>query len=223
MIPAIAQSLPVAVGILLSSLPLTVVPLILQTREDRWALTAFMAGWTTGFLLLGIAVLLLADTAAPDPEQPSTWIAVVRILLGALLFWLAFKQWRGRPGKGETPAMPGWMSNLQNMAPLRAAGLGLLLAAVNPKYTVLIASGTLSIATATYQLGAQLGALVVFMLISSLGVFAPFLLSWALGEKASTPLKRFQAWLVRHNALIMTVVLLSLGVVVTWNGVSHFL
>ena len=109
---------------------------------------------------------------------------------------------------------------METMAPLRAAGLGLLLATLNPKYTVLIASGSLTIATATYQFGAQVGALVVFTAVASLGVFAPLLLSWMLGDKAVAPMERFQAWLVRYNALIMMVVLLVLGMVVLYNGIS---
>ena len=112
---------------------------------------------------------------------------------------------------------------METMTPWRAAGLGLLLASLNPKYTVLIASGVLGIATATYQFGAQLGALAVFTLVSSLGVFAPLWLSWALGEKAVAPMEAFKAWLVRNNAIIMASVLLVLGAVVLGNGVSGLL
>ena len=96
----------------------------------------------------------------------------------------------------------------------------MLLATLNPKYTVLIASGVLSIATATYQFGAQFGALLVFTAVASLGVFAPWLLSWILGQKAIAPMERFKVWLVRYNAIIMAVVLLVLGLVVLGNGTS---
>ena len=223
MLPAVAQSLPIAVGILLSSLPLTMIPLMLRTRSDGRALGLFLAGWTVGFLLVGVAVVLLADTLGPSPDGPSSWVNWVRVVLGLLLLWLAFKQWRGRPRAGEAATLPGWMSSMETMAPLRAAGLGLLLATLNPKYTVLIASGSLTIATATYQFGAQVGALVVFTAVASLGVFAPLLLSWMLGEKAVAPMERFKAWLVRYNALIMMLVLLVLGVVVLGNGISGLL
>ena len=228
MLPALLQSLPIAIGILLSSLPLTMIPLMLRTRRDGRALGLFLAGWTLGFLLVGVAVLLLADSLSPAAEGPARWVNWVRVVLGLVLLWLAFKQWRGRPREGEAAVLPGWMSSIETMAPGRAAGLGLLLATLNPKYTVLIASGTLSIATATYQLGAQLGALLVFTAVASLGVFAPLLLSWLLGEKSVAPMERFKAWLVRYNAVILTVVLLVLGVVVLGvvvlgNGVSGFL
>ena len=74
MLPALAQSLPIAIGILVSSLPLTMIPLILRTRSDGRALAMFLAGWTTGFLLVGVAVLLLADTLGPSPDGPSNWV-----------------------------------------------------------------------------------------------------------------------------------------------------
>ena len=223
MLPAIVQSLPIAIGILLSSLPLTMIPLMLRTRPDGRALGLFLVGWTVGFLAVGVAVVLLADTLGPSPDGPASWVNWVRVVLGLLLLWLAFKQWCGRPRNGEAAALPGWMSSMETMAPLRAAGLGFLLSTLNPKYTVLIASGALTIATATYQFGAQLGALLVFTTLASLGVFAPLLLSWALGEKAVAPMERFKSWLVRYNALIMTVVLLVLGIVVLGNGVSGLL
>ena len=220
MLPAIVQSLPIATGILLSSLPLTMIPLMLRTRSDGRALALFLAGWTFGFLLVGVAVLLLADSFSPSAEGPSRWVNWARVLLGVLLLWLAFKQWRGRPRAGEAAALPGWMSSMETMTPWRAAGLGMLLATLNPKYTVLIASGVLSIATATYQFGAQFGALLVFTAVASLGVFAPWLLSWILGQKAIAPMERFKVWLVRYNAIIMAVVLLVLGLVVLGNGTS---
>ena len=92
MLPALAQSLPIAIGILVSSLPLTMIPLILRTRSDGRALAMFLAGWTTGFLLVGVAVLLLADTLGPSPDGPSNWVNWVRVVLGVLLLWLPFKQ-----------------------------------------------------------------------------------------------------------------------------------
>ena len=125
MLPALAQSLPIAIGILVSSLPLTMIPLILRTRSDGRALAMFLAGWTTGFLLVGVAVLLLADTLGPSPDGPSSWVNWVRVVLGLLLLWLAFKHWRGRPRNGEAAALPGWMSSMETMTPWRAAGLGL--------------------------------------------------------------------------------------------------
>ena len=223
MLPAIVQSLPIAIGILLSSLPLTMIPLMLRTRPDGRALGLFLVGWTVGFLSVGVAVVLLADALGPSPDGPSSWVNWVRVVLGLLLLWLAFKQWRERPRAGEAASLPAWMSSMETMSPLRAAGLGLLLATLNPKYTVLIASGALTIATATYRFGAQLGALVMFTAVASLGVFAPLLLSWMLGEKAVVPMERFKSWLVRYNALIMMLVLLVLGVVVLGNGISGLL
>ena len=85
MLPALAQSLPIAVGILVSSLPLTMIPLILRTRSDGRALALFLAGWTFGFLLVGVAVLLLADSFSPSAEGPSRWVNWVRVLLGAVV------------------------------------------------------------------------------------------------------------------------------------------
>mgnify|MGYP001241908415 CR=1 FL=1 len=85
---------------------------------------------------------------------------------------------------------------------------------------LLVLSGAVTIATATLLPLAQLGALVVFTLVGSLGVAAPLLASLLLGERANAPLLRSKAWMMRNNATIMAVVLAVLGVVVTANGVA---
>ena len=109
---------------------------------------------------------------------------------------------------------------LDTLTPLRAAGLGFMLVAVNPKNMLLVLSGAVTIATATLLPLAQLGALVVFTLVGSLGVAAPLLASRLLGERATVPLQRSKAWMMQNNATIMAVVLLVLGVMVIANGVA---
>ncbi len=35
---------------------------------------------------------------------------VIKLLLGALMLFMAVKQWRSRPHGDEEPALPGWMT-----------------------------------------------------------------------------------------------------------------
>ena len=52
---------------------------------------------------------------------------------GVLLLLLAVRQWRGRPKPGAEAALPGWMSAMDSLTLPKAAGLGFVLSAVNPK------------------------------------------------------------------------------------------
>lgn len=220
MMPAIVQSLPLAIGILVSSMPMMVIPLMLITQDNRRAMAGFLAGWLVGFLLVGSVVVILVDMDSPARGGPPVWVDAVRIALGGLLVFLAVRQWLGRPRAGMPVSTPAWMDRIGSLGPPRAAGFGMLMATVNPKYTALIASGAMTIASAAPAFKAQFGALLVFMAISSLGIFAPGLASWWLGERARLPLDRFGAWMMRNNAVIMAVVLSVLGLVLLVNGIS---
>ena len=65
MFDAILQSLPIALGIVLATLPGLAIPLILMTRREIAVLLAFMAGYAGGFLVVGGVVISLADLITP--------------------------------------------------------------------------------------------------------------------------------------------------------------
>lgn len=220
MLPAIVQSLPIAVGVLVASAPVIAISLILVTRGDAKALLSFLFGWACGFLVVGGLVILMIDRISMESGTTPGWVNGARILLGVLLLFLAWRQWQGRPRDGAAPAPPRWMHMVDSLTATRAAGLGFMLVAVNPKNMLLVLSGAVTIATATLVPLAQLGALLVFTLVGSLGVSAPWFASLLLGERANAPLLRFKAWMMHNNATIMATVLLVLGVVVIANGVS---
>ena len=222
MLTAIAQSLPIAIGVLLASAPVIAIPLILVTRGDSKALLSFLCGWVCGFLVVGGVVILMIDRISMESGTTPGWVNGVRILLGILLLFLSWRQWQGRPRHGAVPTPPRWMDMIDSLTPVRAAGLGFMLVAVNPKNMLLVLSGAVTIATATLVPFAQLVALLVFTVVGSLGVAAPLLVSLLLGERATAPLLRFKAWMMHNNAMIMTLVLLVLGVVVIANGVAKW-
>ena len=220
MLAPIAQSLPIAVGILLSSTPLVAITLTLYTRGRKAAVWAFILGWIGSMALIGGVVLVVADTSASGPGLPSGWVSVVRVLLGVLLLYLAFKQWRGRPQPGAEAPPPKWMRLLEGISTAKAGGLGLALVALNPKNLLLTLSGAVAIVDASPAPLAQWVALAVFTTVASLGIASPVLASLVLGPRAIPVLDGAKAWIVAHNAAIMTTVLLLLGLVVLGNGLS---
>jgi hypothetical protein len=218
MLTAFLYALPIALGTVLATLPLVGVPLILATRPDRTAHLAFLAGWACGIAGLGVAVILLSDLSVPGDGPPAPWMVWVRLLLGVALIALAIRKWSRRTGWAEAD-MPGWMRAFETMGAARTFGLGILLVVANPKNAVLVASGALTIAAATFAPAAQLGALVAFTLVASLGVASPLVLTLAMGKRAEGALAEMKALMARHSATIVTVVLLVLGVVIVWNAV----
>ncbi|GGU34369.1 GAP family protein [Nocardioides albus] len=219
---AIGQSLPIAVGVLVSPMPIVALVLMLVSQRAASNGTGFVAGWLVGIFVLGSGVALLADGAGSGGEDPPVWAAVLKIVLGALLLLLAVRSWRGRPGAGETAPVPKWMAALDEFNVFKAFGTGVLLGAVNPKNLLLVVSAGTTIATATSETGQQLGAMAVFTFIASLGVLVPFGIYLVTGERAATLLEGIKAWMIANNAVIMTILLVVLGVKMVGDGMGSF-
>lgn len=221
MFQAIPESLPIAFGIVLATLPLMAVPLTLVSRGAIRVLGWFLAGYASGFVILAGAVILTADLFAFASGGVSRWMVWLRVLLGIILLGLAWSKWRGRPRQGEEPTPPGWVKVIDTLASPGAAGLGFALVVLNPKNAVLVASGGLAIAAATPTPVAQALALIVFTVVSGLGIAAPLLLWLMLGDRVRAPLNHIRGLLVRYDAQILTVVLAGLGFVVILNATGY--
>lgn len=219
---AVGQSLPVAVGILISPMPIVAVVLMLLTPRARVNAAAFLLGWVIGIAVAGAVLVLVAGAAgaADDDGDPPTWAAVLKLVLGVLLLLLAAQNWRKRPRGGAEPPAPGWMRAIDGFTPVKAFGLAVLLGVVNPKNLLLIVSGAAAIAAATTSTGARLGALAVFVVVASLGVAAPLVVYLATGPRAASLLEELKTWMVQHNAAIMAVLLLVIGAKMLGDGIA---
>ena len=221
MYDAILQSLPIALGIVVATLPVLAVPLILITRREIKILLAFMAGYAGGLLAVGGVVISFADLATPNDAAPARWIVWLRILLGLTLLVLAWRKWQDRAAPGHAEDVPSWMKSIDTIDTGRAALLGFALVALNPKNVVLVASGGLAIAQATPAPLAQAGALLVFAAVSGIGIAMPYLMWITMGEAAIAPLDRLKAAMARNNRLIVTAILALLGLVVTMGALRY--
>jgi threonine/homoserine/homoserine lactone efflux protein len=218
---AIGQSLPVAVGVLISPLPIVAVVLMLVSGRARANAAAFLVGWFLSVGAVALVVALLTGAATPDAAGQPTWVAVVKMVLGVLLLLVALRQWRGRPRAGAEPATPRWMAAIDTFTPVRAAGLAVLLGAVNPKNLLLAVSGGAAIGTAAQgDTTTAVVASLVFALVASLGVAAPVVVYATMGDRATTLLADLRTWMTRNNAVIMAVLLLVLGAKMLGDGLS---
>lgn len=219
MLSAVVESLPIALGIVLATLPLMAVPLTLISRGATAVAGWFLTGYFVGFVGLAGLVILGADLLSFTSADVG-WTLALRLLLGAALLALAWHKWRGRPRNGAEAAPPAWVEVLDRLGSRGAAGLGLALVVLNPKNAVLVASGGLAIAAADPAPAAQAVALVVFSAFSCLGVAAPLVLRLALGQKVQAPLGHLRGLLVRYDAQILAVVLAGLGAVIVFKGIG---
>jgi threonine/homoserine/homoserine lactone efflux protein len=215
---AIGQILPFAVGVGVSPFPIVAVVLMLSTPRARVNGPAFLVGWVAGLAILGTVILLVSSGIdASDDGEPATWVSVLKLVLGAALVALAVKQWRGR--NDEKPA-PKWMQAIDHFGPAKALGIGVLLAAVNPKNLLLTVGAAAAIAQTDIEFLQQELVLVIFIAIATIGVGAPILIYFALGERSKDILDGLKSWMAANNTVIMAVLLLIIGVKLFGDGIS---
>ena len=210
---AIGSTLPLAVGVALSPVPIIAVVLMLTSRRARSNGLAFVIGWLIGLAVIGAIVLSVAGpTDASKSGSPATWVSWVKIVLGAALLLVAVRQFRGRPKDSDEAALPKWMASIDTMKPLTVLGLAALLGGVNPKNLLLAVSAGASIAQTGISGADQAIAYAVFALIGTIGVGTPVVIYFALGERSATMLATLKDWMGRHNAVIISVLCLVIGV-----------
>jgi len=220
---AIGQVLSFGVGVALSPVPIVSVVLMLGTPRARSNGPAFVIGWIVGLAAVGSIVLLVSSGAnASANGEPANWVNWLKLALGLVLLLIAVKQWRGRPAGGDQAQLPKWMQAIETFTPPKAAGLGVLLSAVNPKNLLLVVSAAAAIAQTGASAGDQAVALAIFVLIGTLGPGAPVVLYFALGQRSKQLLDRLKSWMSAHNAAIVAVLCLVIGAKLIGDAISGF-
>ena len=215
---AFGAVLGLAVGVAISPVPIIAVILMLFSKAAKLNSLSFLTGWIIGLLVAGTVVLALGVTASDGaPSTASGWI---KVLIGALFVALGVKQWRGRPGPGETASVPTWMAKIDDFTAAKAFGIGVLLSAVNPKNLGLTIAAAASIGGSGLSTSDEYVVMVLFVVVASSTVAAPVLLNLILGSKATATLTTMKEWLTANNATVMSVLFLVLGANVFGNGLS---
>ena len=218
---AIGQVLSFGVGVAISPVPIIAVVLMLATPKGRVNGPAFLAGWVVGLAVLGTIVLLVASGASASTHgTPATWVSILEIVLGVLLWLLAVRQWRGRPHGEDEPQLPGWMKTIDGFTPARSVAMGVALSAINPKNLLLTVGAAAAIAQTGASSLSQAVALAVFIVIATLGVGVPVGIYFVMGDRGSNILRGLHDWMARENATIMAVICLIIGAKLVGDAIS---
>jgi hypothetical protein len=220
--PSISEVLPWAIGVAISPIPLVAVILMLFTPRAKQNGPAFLVGWVVGLGALATVVYVVADALnVSDSNRASDSTSTLKIVLGAALVVGGLRRLRNRTPAGAEPTMPKWMTTVDGFTPVKAAGLGVLLGAVNPKNLVL----TFGAATGLAQLpGAStadaVAGLIAFVLIASSTTAVAVGYRLFGGDASRAHLEDAKAWLTTHNEAVMAVLFLVFGVVILSQGLG---
>jgi len=218
---AIGQSLPMAIGVAISPLPIIAVVIMLTTARARVNGLAFLGGWLIGLGVVGAIVLIIGGSSgASQSGKPATWVDWLKIILGVLLLAVAVVEFRRRPHGHEQAAMPKWMSRVDTIKPGGALGLAAVLAGLNPKNLLLAVGGAAAIAGTGISGGQQAAAYAVFAVIASIGVGIPVVIYFAMGKRSADVLAELKDWMGRNNAAIMSVICLIIAAKLIGDAIS---
>ena len=218
---AIGQVLTFGVGVALSPIPIIAVVLMLATPDGRVNGPAFIAGWIVGLAVAGTILLLAASGGeASSGGAPADWVSVVKLALGVLLLLLAARQWQARPHGDAEPQLPAWMKTIDTFKAPKAAGMAVLLSALNPKNLILVAGAAAAIAQTGASSGDQAVALAVFVLLGTLGPGIPVAIYFLMRDRAAQILDGLRGWMARENTTIMAVLCLIIGAKLIGDAIS---
>ncbi len=208
---AIGELLPYSVGVALSPIPIIAVILMLGTPKARSNGSAFAIGWIVGLTAAATIVLVVTGGSSTPDSSAATSVNWVQLAIGVLFLAMAAKQWRSRPRDGEEPTMPTWMAKVDEVSPVKALGLGVLLSGVNPKNLALAAAAGAAIAQAGLDVEGDAVGIAVFVVLGSVTVVGSVLFYLVAPRAAQGPLSSIKTFMSGHNAVIMMVILLVLG------------
>ncbi len=220
---AIGESIPLAIGVAISPIPIIAVILMLLSKRAGANSTAFGLGWIVGIGGATAVVLVVAGSIGTTSSGgPSHGTSVVKLVLGVLVLVLGVRNWHKRPEPSETAPLPKWLQAIENITPVKSGALGIGLSALNPKNLLLIVGGGIAISQAPTSPGGHVVAAVVFGALAASTVVVPVVLYRVLGTKAEHVLGSLNTWLRANNATVMAVLLLVIGVVLVGKGIAGF-
>jgi hypothetical protein len=217
---AIGHSLPLAIGVALSPVPIIAVVVLLTSSRARSLGPVFVLGWLLGLVVVGAIVLVVVGpSGAGSSGQRTRWVSWVMIVLGVLLLVAAGRPVRGIRGGEEVP-LPAWLGAIDRLNPAVVLGGGVVLGGVRPRNLLLVVGGAVAIAQTGIAGGQQAIAYAVFAVVATIGVAVPVVIYFAMGTRSAELLGRFKGWMRRHNAVILAVVLLVIGVTLIGDGIG---
>jgi len=218
-VKAIADSLPMSVGVALSPLPIAAVVIMLMTARAKTNAPAFLLGWVVGILAVGI-VIFLVPVSQEEKGEPTALAGWFRVGLGLLLLIVAARQWKKRPKEDDTVEVPKLLSHLDNFGGVKSLLAGFLLISANLKNLLLVVAGATAVDAATGSLTSQVIAFVVFAAIASVSIVVPNVAYFMFREKAEAMFAGWKNWLIRNNTTVLVVLLLVFGTLILGKGLD---
>jgi len=197
----------IGLAVALDPLPLTAFLVVLPSRRGVRKGAAFVFGWLVSLAIVVTITVLATGNNPPKPSTaPSLAALVVKIVLGAVLVWIAVRhiRARGRPKPPKKP--PKWQEHVDSMSPWFALGLA---PALQP--WVLIGAGAATVVEAKLASWESFLALFLYCVLASSSYLAMELYAVFRPAQSQALLNRARTWIDTHTDQVIIVGSLIIG------------
>lgn len=200
----------ISLAVVIAASPASVIPVILMLHTPRplaagWA---FAVGWTLSLMVATGLFIRLSGRFGADGDSPPHWLRPATLVLAVLLILAGLVTWMRR---GRSSRAPAWLRAVDSVTPRRALAAAPVLVSLNPKVLSACAAAGFTLGATQQAIPAQWGGAVGFALLASVTVILP-VFGYALWrERMNEPLQRLRVGMERHNAAILAVILLAVG------------
>lgn len=213
----IGDVLPLAIAIAIS--PIAIVAAILMLFSTRAGSTSLglLIGWVVG--IVAAVTVFTVITGGVGAGQSQAGVSWVKVGLGAVLMSAGLRQWHARDRHRSAPK---WMAAIDRMGFVQALGLGLALAAINPKNLLMAAAAGIAIGAAELSVADTVVVVAIYTVIAASTVAIPVVAYAVARDRMRAPLDRAKSWLEANNAAVMSVLFLVIGAVLVGKGIGGF-
>lgn len=222
MLPVLIQSLLFASTGLLSVGSMTLVILMLLSDRGWRNGLGYALGYLSGYSLIGVSAVVVGYRAtASSGGESGPWASTLLLALGALLLWLAWRNWRqpASPSQEE----PRFFAIVNSITPPKAFAFGALVTVINVKNLALFLTALSVVILSDLPLPQKIFITLLVALVFSLSVMIPLLITFAFPRRARGLLNRLKNALERNSRPIGIWAPLIFGLLFLLKGISVWL
>jgi len=222
LITILIQSILLASSGILSVGSITLVILLLISERGWQNGLAYMLGYYISYSMIGVAVILAGYQFGGDSIQgQGIALSIIMFVLGALLLYLAFKNWR-KP-INESNSRPKLFSIIDQITPAKALGFGALVTVINFKNMALFISALSVVIFSNLQVNEKIIVTLSVAFVFCLSVIIPVFIYVVFPQRANKVLSGIKQTLETHSRPIGIWLPLIFGCTFLIRGVTLLL
>ncbi|HEY52094.1 MAG TPA: hypothetical protein G4N94_01405 [Caldilineae bacterium] len=222
MLPVLIQSLLLASTGFLSVGSMTLVILLLLSDRGWRNGLGYALGYFSGYSLIGVSVVVVGyRVTVSSSGEPGLFLPTLLMILGALLLWLAWRNWR-RP-VSPNQEEPRFFAIVDSITPPKAFVFGALVTVINFKNLALFLTALSVVILSALPLGQKIIVTLLAALVFSLSVTIPLSIYVAFPHRARDLLNRLKNALEHHSRPIGIWAPLIFGLLFLLKGISAWL